>query len=123
MAKATAGAIGAGFKTTLGVTAAQLLQEVQSQIDQAVANLNQQLASGIVIPSIMGIDVSDVEIRFLTGYAELGMSLSPTSWTQIAEVLSAWKQHLLLKKNSAPASYWYLKKYAAKKIDKLGDVV
>lgn len=77
---ASAGSIGTGFQTTLGITSAQLLLEVQTEIDQAIAQLNQNLTTGVVIPTIMGIDVSDVEISIMKGYVELGMSLSPTSW-------------------------------------------
>jgi hypothetical protein len=120
---ASAGTIGTDFKTTLGITAAQLLQSVQESIDSAIALLNAELAAGIVVPSIMGIDVSDVAIEFFTGYAELGVSLSPKSWTQIAEAMSAWKQRRLAKKNSAPVSHWDLKKFVDKKIDKVGDLV
>lgn len=118
VSKASLGSIDSeGFVTTLGLTNAQLQKELQDQIDTVISLVNTNLTAGVVIPTIMGIDVSDVDIKFMKGYVELGMSLSPTSWTQIAEALSQWKKHLLAKKNSAPVSVWKLKKFASQKID------
>lgn len=90
--KSSAGTIDStGFQTTLGLTAAQLQNELQTQIDTAITDLNLNLTAGVVIPTIMGIDVSDVEIKLMKGYGELGMSLSPTSWLQIAQIMGDWK--------------------------------
>jgi len=121
--EASAGTVEADFKTTLGITAAQLQKEVQDQIDSGVAELNIELADGVEIPTIMGIDVSDVQVDFFTGYMELGASLSPKSWTQIAAAMSAWKQRLLAKRNAVPVSHWYLKDFVDRKTDELGDLM
>lgn len=59
-----------------------------------------------MIPTILGIDVSDVEISIQKGYGELGLSLSATSWAQIAQAMGEWKKQLLAKRNAAPESRW-----------------
>lgn len=88
---ASVGTLGKSFTTTLGITADQLKSRLQDTVDEGVTELNEMLQNGVVIPSIFGIDVSDVEINMMEGYLELGMSLSPTSWTQIAAAMSTWK--------------------------------
>jgi len=103
--EASSGTVGADFQTTLGITAAQLQSEIQNYVDTTVSALNIELADGVVIPSIMGIDVSDVAIDFFAGYMELGCSLSPQSWIQIVQAMGAWKQSILARRNSAPASF------------------
>jgi hypothetical protein len=92
---ASVGTMGKAFTTTLGITADQFHSRLQDTVDEGVTELNEMLQNGVVIPSIMGIDVSDVEISMMEGYLELGMSLSPTSWTQIAAAMSSWKAYLL----------------------------
>lgn len=53
------------FKTTLWLTADQLLATLQSTVgDIYIIAANKALAAGVVIPKIMGIDVHDVEINF-----------------------------------------------------------
>lgn len=117
--KVSAGSIGSEFKTTLGFKSGQeFMTFFQGQIDMYIGQLNQNLTAGVVIPTIMGIDVSDVEISILEGYAELGLSLSPTSWTQIAQAMGELKEYIIAKKiadyfakqaPAAPVSEWKLK--------------
>jgi len=38
------------------------------------------LAAGIVIPTVMGIDVSDLDLKFFDGYLEFGISVSAAFW-------------------------------------------
>lgn len=97
VAVASAGALGAGFKTTLGLTGTAFMGLVQGAIDTNVAKLNALLKAGIVIPKIAGIDVGNVEINFYKGYMELGLSLTPTTWEQVADLLGRWKQYRLQK--------------------------
>lgn len=117
VAAATVGTI-ADFTTTLGVTAEAFQKSLQDQVTQYVGELNKLLEAGVVIPSIMGVDVSDVEIDMEEGYLVLGVSLSPTSWHQIAAYLSSWKQYLLAEKKQ-----WHLKKYVDTKMDRFGDIL
>ena len=72
---ASAGSIGANFTTTLGLTSDQVLAELQTLIDTEIVVVNQLLAAGIAVPSIMGIDLSDFELDFFKGYLEFGMSV------------------------------------------------
>jgi len=65
------------FQTTLGLTADQVLAELQGFLDKYVSQANAALADGIVIPKVFGFDVSDVEISNHAGYLELGFSVSP----------------------------------------------
>lgn len=80
ISKATLGTIGAGFKTTLDVTADAFLKSLQSQVDAQIAIANTDLAAGIVIPKILGVDVSDVELNFFDGYLSLGLSVNQEFW-------------------------------------------
>jgi hypothetical protein len=72
---ASAGSIGSNFTTTLGLTADQVLAELQTLIDTEIAVVNQLLAAGIAVPTIKGIDLSDFELDFFKGYLEFGMSV------------------------------------------------
>lgn len=121
ISKASAGTIGNPFKTTLGITAGDLLKMMQDAIDGGVVTANADLKTGVEIPSIMGIDISDVEINFYPGYGEVGMSLGSMSWLQIAQKMSDWKQHLLKMKMESHS--WSLKKAVSKKMDKIGAFV
>lgn len=53
---------------------------LQTTVDTYVAQANDLLAAGIVIPTIEGIDVSDVELDFFDGYLSFGASVSPAFW-------------------------------------------
>ena len=44
------------------MTAADFLYQVQKSVDGYVAQANDLLSKGVVIPSIKGIDISDIEI-------------------------------------------------------------
>ena len=80
------GQIGA-FQTSLGLTKAALQAELQGQVDAAIAELNQNLTAGIVIPEIMGIDISDIDIKLSTGLLELGLSVTASFWDGVARFL------------------------------------
>lgn len=38
------------------------------------------MAQGIVIPKVMGIDVSDLDLKFFDGYLEFGISVDAAFW-------------------------------------------
>lgn len=80
IAKSSVGTLGANFTTTLGLTADDILSDVQSEVDTQIAAINKQLAAGIVVPSIRGIDLSDFELDFFKGYLEFGMSIEASFW-------------------------------------------
>jgi len=77
--------LASSFKNTLGLTADALLKDLQDQVDAGVSTANADLKTGIVIPKILGIDVSDVEIDFFQGYMELGMTVSESFWTGVRQ--------------------------------------
>lgn len=68
------------FKTTLGKTAPEMQKEIQDVMDKYVGQLNDMLKPGIVIPSVMGVSVTDADIDFYDGYLALGASVSNESW-------------------------------------------
>ena len=86
------------FETSLGFTAQQLQDRLQSELDDVIQTANAELAAGLVIPKILGIDVSDVEINFFDGYLALGLTASQTFWSQVGGRMSVMKQHLLAMK-------------------------
>ena len=95
---ASLGTIGAGFQTTLGMTADEFLSQVQTSVDGYVAQANDLLQKGVVIPSIKGIDISDIDIKFFDGYLEAGISVSPAFWSAVSDFLVQWKQSILKKR-------------------------
>lgn len=65
------------FQTSLGITAEQLLAEVQGSVTDNVARLNTDLAAGVPIPEIAGLNLSDLELSWNAGWIEAGFSVSP----------------------------------------------
>jgi len=77
----SAGTVNAdSFQTTLGITADQALNDVQTEVNTLVGTLNDELAAGIAVPTFHGIDLSDFELDFFEGYLEFGMSVSAQFW-------------------------------------------
>ena len=68
------------FQTSLGLTADQVLTDVQTLVNTDIGSINDELAAGIAVPSIKGIDLSDFELDFFEGYLEFGMSVSTSFW-------------------------------------------
>lgn len=62
--------------TTLGVDSATLATEFGAFVKQNVDAINAQLAAGIALPTIAGINISDGEIKNFDGYIQLGITLS-----------------------------------------------
>jgi hypothetical protein len=92
------------FVTTLGIDAAHLQSEIQSQVDTAVAQANQNLTAGIQVPIV------DLDVEIHEGYAMAGASVTPTMWTNFSVYLRKWYNHLVMKKGFVPMSEMQLEK-------------
>lgn len=68
------------FKTTLDLTADQLASQLTDLVNTNVATLNTELTTGVPVPTIAGINISDFEISFFEGYTAFGLSVSPAFW-------------------------------------------
>lgn len=84
------GTIGANFKTTLGLTAAAFATQLQALVDKEIAIVNKALAKGVVIPSILGIQVKNTEINYHTGYVSVGADVSPATFEGLRDFMNAW---------------------------------
>lgn len=84
------GTVGANFQTTLGLTAAQFATNLQGVVDKYIGVLNTNLTAGVVIPSILGIQVVDAEITFFDGYLELGADVTQTTFENLRDFMNAW---------------------------------
>jgi len=45
------------------------------------------LATGVVIPKVFGIDVSDIDLDFFDGYLEFSVSVDSTFWNIVWNML------------------------------------
>lgn len=79
------------FETTLGVDAAQLQAEIQTQLDTVITQANEQLAAGVTVPIV------DLDIVIAQGYAMAGATVTPTMWTQITVFMRRWYDYLVKK--------------------------
>lgn len=86
------------FQTTLGLTASQLQGELQSQVDEAVMQANQNLTAGIQVPMV------DLSVAIHDGYAMAGGAVTTSMWGKFTNFMYNWKMNLLNKKKSAPLS-------------------
>jgi hypothetical protein len=69
-----------------------LATKLTNLVDTNVATLNTELAAGVPVPTVAGINVSDFEISFFEGYTAFGLNVSPAFWQQVSDSFSAWKQ-------------------------------
>lgn len=79
------------FSTTLGMDQQAFQDEVQAVVNKYVAQANADLAAGVVIPSIMGINVSDVELNSSAGYVEFGMNVTPQTFLDLQDAWTTYK--------------------------------
>lgn len=93
LSQSVIGAFGAGFHTTLGMTGDALQKELQTNVDVYVAQLNALLAAGITIPTIFGINISDVELSNMEGYLSFGATVTPAFWEFVSMGVAAVKEH------------------------------
>lgn len=80
------------YQSTLPLTSAQLLSELQTNINTQIATLNTKLAAGIVIPSYEGIDFSDVELNNNAGFIEAGISVTPAFFLTARDIYNSFSQ-------------------------------
>jgi len=81
ISQSTLGSI-SNSQNSLGLTAEQLLAELQNVITTNVDVANTELAAGIAIPTILGVNVSDVELNCFDGYIEFGINATPAFFLQ-----------------------------------------
>lgn len=106
ISKADLGSIST-FSTSLDLTKDALLKGLQTQLDTGVATANAVLKAGWVIPKILGIDVSDVEIDFVPGLMKMGLSVSKSTWETAARVIPSLKKDIV-GMNSIPESVSFM---------------
>lgn len=82
------------FQTSLGLSADQFITELQGNINKYIAKANSDLAAGIKIQSILGINVSDVEVNFNQGYIEGGINATPEFFVGAQNLWTAYKQEV-----------------------------
>lgn len=80
------------FQTTLGITADQFLSAAQTNINNYIAEANSDLATGIQVTSVFGVDIHDVEINFSNGWIEGGINATPTFFEGVQDLWVAYKQ-------------------------------
>ena len=76
------------FVTSLGITVDQFTTELQTFVDTYISQANTALAAGIVIPTIKGVDISDIEINITEGLTEFGISATPTLFEQVGAAMT-----------------------------------
>lgn len=89
LSTAHVGDASATFRTTLGLTAAQFQQDLQSHTDSWVAQLNALLKQGIVIPSFLGIKISGLVLECNQGFVHGGIDVTPATWEGISDLMIA----------------------------------
>lgn len=80
----------ASIKSTLGLTAAQFGTQLQALVDKEIAIVNTALTTGVVIPSIVGIQVTNAELNFFDGYLALGVDVTQTTFIGLRSLMNAW---------------------------------
>lgn len=90
LSKSTIGHLG-DFRNSLGMDALPFQNELQDYVTSEVTSLNSMLAAGLVIPTIFGINASDVEINTHQGYIELGINATPATFLDIQQTWVAYK--------------------------------
>lgn len=80
------------------------MSSFQGKLDDGVKTANTILTAGWVIPKILGIDVSDVEINFTPGLMALGLSVSANTWETAATVIPQMLQDIQIKTDDIPES-------------------
>ena len=87
----TFGTIGESFVTSLGITADQLMSDyLMPFLPKAITEINSELSAGIVIPTIMGVDFSDVELNWESHWVEAGINLTPAQSQFFADFATAF---------------------------------
>jgi len=81
------------FLTSLGITADHFLAELQGSIDKYINVANTDLATGVQITKVFGVDVHDVEVNFSNGWIEGGINATPATFEGLQDLWVAYKAH------------------------------
>jgi len=88
------GTIGKNFQTTLGLTAAQFGTNLQALVDKEIAIVNANLTQGVVIPSILGIQVVNAEINFSDELMMVGADVTHTTFENLRDAMNVWADEI-----------------------------
>ena len=78
------------FQTTLGMDATAFSKELQGVVDKYIGEVNQNLTTGVVIPSFMGIAAS-VDVDCGDGWVHGGVDLTPAHFERLHEMWIEYK--------------------------------
>jgi len=119
ISKASIGTVNvSNFKTTLGMDAAAFQKELQEIIDPIIASLNSKLTAGIPIPTVKGINFSDLALNWNTGYLEVGINAMPAHFLALQDAWGAFKlEHELIR-----SGHYKTEKFILEEIEELLDV-
>lgn len=79
------------FATSLGMDQQAFQTELQNFVNKYVAQANADLAAGIAIPTIMGINVSDIELNSNAGFVEFGVNVTPQTFADLQDAWTSYK--------------------------------
>lgn len=97
------------FTTTLGISAQALQAELQGAVDAFMTELNANLTTGIKIPTVFGINASDVELNMSQGFLEFGINVTPATFLDLQDTWVSYKKHV----DSIRAGAFKTQKYTA----------
>jgi hypothetical protein len=92
ISKSSMGAL-SNFQTSLGITGDHFLSELQGSISKYISVANSDLATGIQITKVFGVDVHDVEVNFSNGWIEGGINATPATFEGLQDLWGAYKTH------------------------------
>jgi len=82
------------FKTTLGLTQDSFETQLQAFVDTSFTKINSDLKAGSAIPTIMGIDVSDLELNTSNGWVEAGINVTPKTFLDLQDAWGSYKEEV-----------------------------
>lgn len=82
------------FQTAMGITSDQFINSLQSSMNKYIAEANADLATGIEVTSILGVNVSQFEVNFSNGYLEGGIDASPTFFEGVQSLWGTYKEEV-----------------------------
>jgi hypothetical protein len=91
------GACGADSTSTFS-TCADIIKGLQTTIDGYVQIANAALKTGVEIPTIFGLDLSDFAIVNFDGYLYAGITIHQTMWEKLANMLGVIRDEIKLER-------------------------
>jgi len=67
---------------------------MQQLVDTEINELNVNLTKGVVIPTIAGINVSDIELTCSDGWVEFGLNATPEFFEGVQAAWGFWKREV-----------------------------